>query len=137
MAPRKSTVPADPNTPQINPAVTAFLAALDHPLKPEIEAVRHILLGVSPTIGEAIKWNAPSFRTTEYFATFHLRSRDKVQFVFHLGAKVRDASGMQITDPLIKWLATDRCMVTLGTGDEIETNRASFEALVRSWIGYV
>ncbi|MES2643585.1 MAG: DUF1801 domain-containing protein [Myxococcota bacterium] len=136
MPPRKSpAVPAD--TPQINAAVTAFIAALDHPLKPEIEAVRHILLGVSPTIGEAIKWNAPSFRTTEYFATFHLRSRDKVQLVFHLGAKVRDASGMQITDPLIKWLATDRCMVTLGAGDQIAANRAAFEALVRSWIGHV
>ena len=36
--------------------------------------------------------NSTSFRTTEFFATVHLRSTEAVQLVFHLGAKVRKDS---------------------------------------------
>ena len=56
-----------------DPAVIDFLDKLEHPLKPEIETIRQIILGVSPTIREGIKWNSPSFRTTDYFATLNLR----------------------------------------------------------------
>jgi hypothetical protein len=50
-------------------AVETFLGALDHPRKPEIVALRRIILGVDSSIREDIKWNAPSFHTTEHFAT--------------------------------------------------------------------
>lgn len=123
-----------------DPTVTAFMAKLDHPLKADIESVRRMLLDASPRIREGIKWNAPSFRTSEYFATVNLRSRDRVQLVFHLGAKVKDGTkDMRIADPagLIKWLAKDRCLVTLGAGEDIRANRAAFQALVRAWIRYV
>ncbi len=80
--------------------VDAFLARLDHPLKPEIEAVRAIILGADPRITESIKWNAPSFALTEHFATFELRPVETVQVVFHTGAKVRPGrSGIAIDDP--------------------------------------
>jgi hypothetical protein len=59
--------------------VETFLASLDHPFKQEILALRQIFLGADPSIAEGIKWNAPSFRTSEYFATFHLRAKDGVQ----------------------------------------------------------
>lgn len=127
--------------PQTDPAVAAFLRDLDHPLKKEFEAVRRVILGVSPEIGEGIKWNVPSFRTPkEYFATLNVRSKETAQLVFHLGAKVRhDQKSMSIADPklLMKWLAKDRCMITLGKGREIPANRAAFEAIVRAWIKYV
>jgi uncharacterized protein YdhG (YjbR/CyaY superfamily) len=126
---------------QTDPAVAAFLRDLDHPLKKEFEAVRRIILGVSPEIGEGIKWNVPSFRTPkEYFATIHVRSKETVQLIFHLGAKVRhDQKSMNIADPkhLMKWLAEDRCMITLGKGRDIPANRAAFEAIVRAWITHV
>ena len=64
----------------------AFLASLDHPFLREILALREIILGADPSIVEGIKWNAPSFRTSEYFATFHLRARDGVQLILHRGA---------------------------------------------------
>ena len=77
-------------------------------------------------------------RTTEYFATVNLRARDRVQLILHRGAKAKDNStkGMQIADPagLIKWLAWDRCLVTLGAGKDIQARRAAFEAIVREWI---
>jgi len=122
---------------QTDPAVAAFLRELDHPLKKEIDAVRLIILGVSSEIREGIKWNGPSFRTTEWFATVFLRARDKVQLIFHKGAKVKDNSTKTpIADPsgLIEWLAADRCRVTLGAGTEIHAKRAAFEAIVRRWI---
>jgi uncharacterized protein YdhG (YjbR/CyaY superfamily) len=121
-----------------DPDVAEFLRGLNHPLKKDIETVRKIILGVSPKIAEGIKWNSLSFRTSEFFATVNLRSKDRVQLVFHKGAKVKDNStaGMQIKDPsgLIQWLAKERCLVTLGAGKEIAANRKSFEAIVRQWI---
>ncbi|ATC65274.1 hypothetical protein CMV30_15690 [Nibricoccus aquaticus] len=117
--------------------VDTFMAGLDHPLKNEIVEVRRIISGVSPAIQEGVKWNAPSFRTTEFFATIHLRARDKIQIVFHLGAKARDdVQSMAISDPcsLIKWLAKDRCLVTVG---DVVANKAALVAIVRQWIAYV
>jgi uncharacterized protein YdhG (YjbR/CyaY superfamily) len=119
-------------------AVAAYLRALEHPLKQEIEAVRRIILGVSPTIQEGIKWNAPSFRTNEdFFATFNMRAREGVQLVFHRGAKARDnEKALKIADPkgLMRWLASDRALVTLGKGRDVPANRGAFEAIVRAWL---
>jgi hypothetical protein len=120
--------------------VGAFMAKLQHPLKAEIETARQIILGIGSGITEEIKWNAPSFRTTESFATVNLRSMDRVQFIFHLGARKRDdLKEMKIADPagLIKWLAKDRCLVTIGAGKEIAANKSALQAIVRAWIKYV
>ncbi|MGH6951836.1 MAG: DUF1801 domain-containing protein [Vitreimonas sp.] len=123
---------------QTDADLVAFLRDLKHPLKKEIEAVRRILLGVSPAIGEGVKWNAPSFRTEEeFFATFNLRAKEAVQLVFHLGAKLRpDRKAFRIADPkgLMKWLGKDRALVTLGAGRDIPANRAALEAIVRAWL---
>lgn len=126
---------------QTDAEVIAFLRELAHPLEKEIEAVRRILLGVSPAIREGIKWKAPSFRTgKEYFATFNMRSKDGVQLVFHLGAKPRpDQKAFKIADPrgLMTWLGKNRALVTLGAGRAVASNRAAFEAIVRAWIKHV
>src|SRR5215510_10360358 len=111
---KRGTKPESGNS-QTDPAVVAFLRELDHPLKKDIESVRQIILGASPEIHEGIKWNGPSFRTSEYFATVFLRAKDTVQLIFHKGANAKDnSSKMQIDDPagLIEWLAADRCRVT-------------------------
>jgi hypothetical protein len=126
-------------TAQADGDVAAFMRTLEHPLKKEIAAARAAILGVSPTIGEGIKWNAPSFRPSDYFATVNLRSHDTLQLIFHTGAKAKNISmkGAGIPDPdgLVKWLADDRCMITLGRGKAFEGHRAAFEAIVRTWIG--
>ena len=71
-------------------AVEAFLAGLTPATRSEVEALRRIILGVDPTIGEGIKWKVPSFYTSEYFATLHLRMKVGLGLFLHLGAKVRD-----------------------------------------------
>ena len=54
-------------------AVNALIGSMVHPLKAEIEAIRGCVLSADPEINEGVKWNAPSFRTHEYFATTNLR----------------------------------------------------------------
>jgi hypothetical protein len=121
--------------------VETFLAALDHPFKPEILALRQIILGVDPSIAEGIKWNAPSFRTSEHFATMQLRAKDGVQIILHLGAKTRDTAttGILIDDPvgLLAWLAKDRAAVTFRDLNDIDARQAAFAHVIRQWITHI
>lgn len=121
--------------------VEAFLRTLKHPLQTEIEAVRLIILGVSPAISEGVKWNAPSFRTEkDWFATINVRSTKTVQLIVFLGVKKRTGlKPFKLTDPngLVKWLADDRILVTLGAGRDIPANRKALEGIVRAWLKHL
>jgi uncharacterized protein YdhG (YjbR/CyaY superfamily) len=120
--------------------VEALLAKLDHPRKAEIEAVRSLILGADKRVREEVKWNAPSFYITEHFATFHLHARDKVQVVFHTGAKLKaNAKALAIDDPtgILKWMAKDRCLATLKDMKDVRANKAAFVSIVRQWIKQV
>jgi len=122
-------------------AVATFLAALEHPKKPEIIALRRVMLDADESIAEGIKWNAPSFCTSEYFATFNLRAKDGVQLILHFGAKKNDiaTTGVAIPDPsnLLKWLAKDRALVTFRDLDDIAAKKSAFAELIRHWIKHV
>lgn len=122
-------------------SVDEFLARLKHPRKNELEAVREILLGASPRIREGLKWNAPSFRTTDWFATLNLRAKggeERVWLILHTGAKVKATAiaGVSMPDPtgLLTWLAKDRALVTFANPADIRAKRAALQALVRTWI---
>jgi len=140
VAVRKRSAKSEPGDSQTDPAVDAFMRELDHPRKNEIEAVRRIIPGVSPEIREGIKWNSPSFRTTDYFATVNLRAKDgetRVWLILHTGAKKKAAKELKIADPagLMQWLAPDRCLVTFADGKDIQARRAALETIIREWIG--
>ena len=113
-----------------------FMRQLDHPLKRDIGKVRDALLAVAPSIQTEVKWNSLSFRTTEFFATVHLRSTDHVQVVFHCGAKARRAPFLFPADPagLARRLAPDRCLVTLGSGRELAGRLPALQEFTRRWI---
>ncbi len=120
--------------------VEEFLHALEHPLKKEVLALRQIILAADPSIEEGIKWNVPSFRTSEYFATFHLRAKAGVQIILHLGAKKRDtAKSIVIPDPdsLLVWLGKDRASVHFVNGKDVMAKSAAFEMIIRQWIAHV
>ena len=121
------------------PTVEAFLAALEHPLKREVVGLRRILLGVDPAIAEEIKWNAPSFRTTQHFATMQLRRSDAVRLILHLGAARRELPREAITDPhgLLEWLGPDRAIVGFRSAQELAANEAALVAIVRQWLPHV
>lgn len=136
-----STSKAGERGAQAGDDVEGFLDALDHPHKPEILALRRIILGADAGIAVGIKWNAPSFRTSEWFATFHLRAKAGVQVILHFGAKVRDRSGARaaIADPqsILTWLADDRASATFRDLPEVEAKQSAFAAVIREWIRHV
>jgi hypothetical protein len=127
-------MPAAPASPD---DVDIFLARLDHPRKDDIEAIRRAILAADPRIGEAIKWNAPSFHLGEHFATFKLRPAESVQVVLHTGAKKRDApAAIEVADPegWLRWAAPDRCLATFPPGEPIAARRDALTAIIRQWI---
>lgn len=136
-------------TPRSSPAkhaatpdgVDAFLAGLEHPHKAEILALRRIILGADAGIAEGIKWNAPSFRTSDWFATTHLRAKRGVQIILHFGAKKRDgfAPRADVPDPesLLEWLADDRAGATFRDLADVEAKQAAFAELIRAWVRHV
>jgi hypothetical protein len=91
-------------------------------------------------MAQGIKWNAPSFRTTEWFATFHLRAKEGVQVILHRGAKKKDNSEtVEIGDPdgLLQWLSTDRASVTFRDTKDVESKKAAFGRIIKQWIQHV
>lgn len=117
-----------------------LLAILDHPLAAEIELVRKAILSVDKSISEGVKWNSLSFQTAEWFATVNLRSRDNLQLVMHLGAKIgKEAPAEAIPDPkgLLTWLGKDRALATLGAGTQLKPALPAFKTIVKAWIRYV
>lgn len=120
--------------------VDAFLASLNHPFKNEIEELRKTILGADRRITEGIKWNAPSFRTTEWFATFHLRAKEGVQVILHLGAKKKDNSEtVKIDDPdgLLEWLSSDRASAKFRDAKDVKSKKAAFGRVIRQWVQHV
>ncbi len=120
--------------------VDDFVAALEHPLKPQIEDLRRLMAVTDPAITEEIKWNSVTFRTTESFATVHLRSTDRLQLVFHLGAKPRKpVPDMKLDDPvgLVRWLAPDRCLVSLPARKLKAAEEKTLQGVVRQWLSYL
>ena len=122
-------------------AVDELMKSLRHPAKSEIQALRALILQVHPSIREGVKWNSPSFRTSEYFATTNLRTKQGVGVVLHFGAKVRSVAGSResIKDPqnLLTWLAKDRATVNFADMKDISAKMKAFQAVLRQWIKYV
>jgi hypothetical protein len=130
---RKQGAGGDPST-----EVQAFLQDLQHGRKDAVEAVREVIRSAHPGISEQIKWNAPSFCIDgDDRITFRLQPDDRVQLVFHRGARKRDdASTFSFEDGsgLLEWVARDRALVTFRDLDDVAAKRAAFQDLVRRWM---
>jgi len=141
MTPKKPKPAPHTSAADSTQAVDEFMDKLDHAFKAEIQAIRSGILGADPSIAEGVKWNAPSFRTRDYFATINLREKNGAGVVLHLGAKVRELGpgGIAIADPehLLKWLAKDRAIVAFRDMADFLARKSAFESLVRDWIRYV
>lgn len=117
--------------------VDGFMAALDHPLKPEIEAVRTLLLKSVPGLSEQVKWNAPSFvHGGDDRLTMNLRKRDQIQLIFHRGARPGEKPGFAFADDtgLIRWLAPDRGVATIDGMADLEAKAEGLAALTARWV---
>lgn len=108
------------------------------PPAPGVDALRRAVREADASIVEGVKWNAPSFRTVEWFATVNLRARDGLELILHRGARRRpDPLGPgAVEDPegLLRWLGPDRAVVRFEGPDALAARGAAFAELVRAWV---
>lgn len=95
--------------------VEKFLKEYEHPMQAEIQILRQIILDLSLNIREGVKWNSMSFQTSEWFATFNKRETTRIEFVLHLGAKVR-------------------ALMVIRDAADLEVKRVAVTALMTEWI---
>jgi hypothetical protein len=118
-------------------SVSAFLRTLEHPHTAAIGTLRERILALDPRISDEIKWNAPSFKLDDHFATFRLFPPPTLQLILHTGAKGKSgARAFTIDDPqrLLKWPATDRCILTLAAADGSRAEHDAVIHIVSQWI---
>jgi hypothetical protein len=141
MTPPKSKASPHATTSDTSEAVDAFMSKLEHPSKDLLQAIRETILDAAPGISEGVKWNAPSFRTHEYFATTNLREKEGIGVILHLGAKVRKGGpvGVDVQDAaqLLKWHAPDRASIRFASASDFRAKKAAFATIVRRWIDHV
>lgn len=120
------------------PEVTRFLDHLEHPLKNEIADLRAAILASDDEITEKVKWNAPSFcYLGDDRVTFRLQPGDRLQLIFHRGAKVRPAGdGFSFDDQtgLLQWASDDRAVLTLHDSDDVQAKLPTVVELVGAWM---
>lgn len=112
------------------PSVDAWMAALDHPLKAEMQAVREAILVAHPGITERIKWAAPSFGYKTDMATFNHRTPKHVHLVMHNGAVLGDTTGHLEGDYV------DRRMMYFANAADVATKKQVLQDAVRAWVRF-
>lgn len=123
--------------PNRSEKVDAFLRDLQHSRKAEIEAIRSLILKSHPGVTEQIKWNAPSFcYGGDDRVTLRLQPGNRVQLIFHRGAKSKDSSGFSFADEseLLEWLAVDRAVVTFQGVEDVKQKETVLSDLVCRWM---
>ncbi len=116
--------------------VDAWLAAHAHARKAEVLVLRDALRAAIPSLTERVKWNAPSFCAAgDDRITFRLHPGDRVELVFHRGAK-KHSDAFRFDDPtgLVSWAATDRGVVAFRDATDVAAKVPAVQALARAWI---
>ncbi len=139
--PTKNPKPSSTRARAAQNDLKSFLAALEHPRKKEILAVRKIISSVDARICEDLKWNAPSFHTSDHFATFNLHHKPGVQIVLHLGAKPRPNSSLRagVADPesLLQWRSPDRATVTFDDLADVKAKESALRHVLQQWLTFL
>lgn len=123
-------------------AVDQWFATLVHPHADGLAQLHSILLGADPAVSTGIKWNVPSFRTVEWFATLHVRSKRGFGLILHPGARKRadlPTQGLALADPqgLLQWLGPDRALVEFADAAALTAQAEPLTRLVRGWLDFV
>lgn len=112
--------------------VAEYMKDLEHPLKPEVEALRKIIKGSDARLKERIKWNAPSYYFGEDIVTFGpARWKDKILLVFHHPAVVG------IKSNLLEGDYKDRRLAYFTSMNEIRKNKAEISRIVKGIVAVI
>ncbi len=119
-------------------SVDNYLAALDHPLKPEIEQLRTLILGTNKNLTEIIKWNAPNFCFHgEDRITMRIHPPKQIQLIFHQGAKVQELPKNRLISDntgLLVWKTNDRAIATFANSADILANSSALVEIINAWL---
>lgn len=110
--------------------VDAYMREVDHPFKAEMQAVREIILGVSPKISERIKWNAPSFYVQEDLGAFNPRATEYA----HLILLFPGGQGLEEPNGILEGKHKDRREVKFYGMDDVKKKKAALEKIVKGWV---
>jgi hypothetical protein len=78
------------NPSRIDPSVQAAIDTLNPSLKPIAEAIREMVLGLSPEIKEELKWGMPNY-TYDGLMAYVVFAKTRVSLGFHKGSKIAEA----------------------------------------------
>jgi hypothetical protein len=111
-------------------AVDAYMRALVHPHKAEIEALRTIIKNADPKVQERVKWNAPSFYYHDDIAAFNPRAKGFVQLVlvFHRGKMIEDRHD------LLEGEYRDRRLAGFKDMPEVLAKQDALTRVIQLWI---
>jgi hypothetical protein len=118
-------------------SVDAFMQVLDHPHKAGIEHLRLLVKSLDARVTEEVKWNAPSFRLEDHFATFKLYPTKAIELVLHRGAKKKALEAplqMPEASGLLKWAAPDRCVLHLASSQQLLARESEIRHLLQCWV---
>lgn len=118
-------------------SVRLFMEGLNHPHKAAINDLRLAIKAADARIVEEIKWNAPSFKLEDHFATFKLHPPKNIQLVLHRGAKPKPCKKpFVLEDPhgLVNWKAPDRCILEIQSTEQVSSLKREIVGLVQQWI---
>ncbi len=104
--------------------VNDWMNKLEHPLKAEIDTVRKIIKESNKNIQERIKWNAPSYYSTEDIVTFNHRATEHVHLIFHHPTIVK------IKSALLEGDYKDRRMLYLPDMKAVKANKKELQRIV-------
>lgn len=123
--------------------VTEHIKKLEPNLGKTVEALRKIILGVDPEIGDRIKWNNPSFYYTgemkpfdpkEYkreIIVFNLH-KGRIMLVFPSGAKVNDKSGLLEGD-----YKDGRRICVFADMADVKAKEKALKQVIKTWLTMV
>ena len=135
------SAPSFSTKPSEHEKVDAYMKTLKHPLKNVLEALRKIILSADSSIGEEIKWNAPTFfyagemapfdpkEYKRYLVVSNLHKKDCVRLVFPSGARISDTSGLLEGD-----YADGRRLALFSSIDEVHAKKGSLQGAIKNWL---
>ncbi len=106
-------------------AVTKYMKQLKHHLKDEAELLRQFILKTNKSLKERIKWNAPSYYTTEDLFTFNLSNPSLIRLICHHPTIVN------INSPLLEGNYKDRRIIVFKSAKEITAAKKELSRIIK------
>lgn len=110
-----------------NPEVSAWLDALEHPLKDVIVATRLVFLDADDRISETIEWKSPTFVYGGNLASIDPKAKRHVSVLFHRGAEIPGDHALLEGDGKVARY------IRFGDVEAVGRGRSGLISIVRAW----